>query len=143
MQGRERWTIDAKPTDVTLLPENDVLDDGDELAVGSSVARNLGPDVLAYLRTAHLPVRRFVHLQIQTLGPQAMSSTSVALGWAIVVRDRIADEVRSAGSRKLRLFLATPLGAALFLGHRWNRIGAATQLYEDVNPGCEPTFFVP
>lgn len=144
MQRQERWTTEVKRAEVQVFAEREELDLGNELAVGVSVARNLGRDVIAYAREAKLPIKRFVHLHLEEAHAQAMSGASEALGWALAVRDRIADELRETRARKIHLFLSTPAGAALFLGHFWNRIGA-TQLYEhvDAQTGYEPAFFVP
>ena len=48
------------------------------------------------------------------------------------------------GPRKLHVFLATPHGAALLLGHLWDRM-PLTQLYEDhgASKGYVPSFLIP
>ncbi len=69
-------------------------------------------------------------------------------GWeAAVLADRsrqvVTDFNRQIKPEKLHLFLAAPLGLALFLGHYWNNIRKPVQCYEAVNtdqiyaPTCE------
>jgi len=70
-----------------------------------------------------------------------MPDANHAMGWAMRAIDLITREARNMRAAKIHLFLATPMGAALFLGHLWNRI-PPTQLYEDVKTGYEPTFSV-
>lgn len=57
----------------------------------------------------------------------------------------IRDAVRRAcrDTDKIRLFLASPMGLALMLGHRWNRLRTTT-VYEDLNrnPVYEAAFTI-
>ena len=43
--------------------------------------------------------------------------------------------------QRVHLFLATPIGLALLLGHRWNRV-APTIVYDDLPPGYEAAFTI-
>jgi SMODS-associated and fused to various effectors sensor domain len=141
-QGGQRWSTASSPVPVPVVVEREELDFGEDLAVGLSVARLLDGDVRDYLREAGVPVGRFVHLRLPEPGSRALPDAAHALGWVMAVRQLVAQEARSPRPGKVHLFLATPLGAALFLGYFWNRL-PATQLYEDLNPGYCPSFLIP
>ena len=59
-----------------------------------------------------------------------------------LVRDSIRAAVRDSGARRVHLFMSAPAGAALLLGHIWNRVGT-TIVYEDLSPGYVSTFEFP
>jgi SMODS-associated and fused to various effectors sensor domain len=59
----------------------------------------------------------------------------------------IRDEARKIATHfrptKVHLFLATPAGLALLLGHLWDRM-PDTQTYEDLaSRGYQPAFLIP
>lgn len=141
MQRQQQWTTEAKAVAADVLSKTEELGLGDELAIGLSVARSLGDDVVGYVREGGLPVRRFVHLHLPEVHGQSMPDAGYAMGWAMKVVELISREARKDKAPKIHLFLATPFGAALFLGHVWNRL-PPTQIYEDIGSAYEPTFFV-
>lgn len=144
MQAGERWGTEVTPGDfqVDVAPPTEVGAGGD-LAVGLSVSNDLSLDVLSYVRAAALPVGRFLHIAAApTPSKTAIPDAPRAMGWAIAVRNLVRAQVRETGARKLHLFLSSPAGAALFLGHEWNRV-PTTQVYEDLNPGYAPAFLIP
>lgn len=143
-QNGEPWGTEVTPGDLQInVPPPVEIGAGPELAVGLSVSNDVLQDVLAYVRNAGLPVKRFVHI---TVAP-APSGTAIpdaarAMGWATRVRDVVRHQVRETGARKVHLFLSGPAACAMFLGHVWNRV-PATQLYEDMNPSYAPAFLIP
>jgi hypothetical protein len=73
---------------------------------------------------------------------RAIATTDVDDGGAVALAIGIRDTARRAASgRPIHLFQAAPLGLALLLGHRWNRV-APTYVYEDLNPGYVHAFTV-
>jgi SMODS-associated and fused to various effectors sensor domain len=62
-----------------------------------------------------------------------------AVALAVGIRD--AARLATPG-RRVHLFLAAPIGFAMLLGHRWNRVAPAV-VYEDLaSLGYEPAFTV-
>jgi hypothetical protein len=77
-----------------------------------------------------------------TGGPRdsAVGGPEDACALAVGIRDAVRQAVR--GHSRVHLFLACPMGLALLLGHRWNRI-APTVVYEDLGTlGYETAFTV-
>ncbi len=144
MQNGERWGTDVTPGDFQLsVPPPVEVGAGADLAVGLSVTNDLSQDVLAYVRSAALPVKRFVHIAVAPAPSKtAIPDAARAMGWAAKVRDAVREQVRETGARKVHLFMSGPAAGALFLGHVWNRV-PATQLYEDMNPSYAPAFLIP
>lgn len=144
-QRGERWSTEEHPSRFEATVVVDEIGAGEDLALGLSVARDLGADVRRYVAAAELPVRRFVHLAaVPAPSNHALADAAAARALAGQVRDLVAAEVGATGARRVHLFLATPGGAALLLGYVWNRM-PATQVYEDLGPGrgYTPTFLIP
>lgn len=142
IQGSERWGSEVKPVEMKVdVGQPEDMGAGADLAVGLTVTRNLAHDVLAYVRGAGLPVGRLVHVAVPTPGPTAFTGAAEAMGWALAVREIVTAQARDVGARKVHLFMSGPAGAALFLGHVWNRV-PTTQVYEDLNPGYAPAFLI-
>ncbi len=92
------------------------------------------------------------HIQLQTvkgvlvLEAEAATQENRPLeGWeaaslAHKSRQMITDFEQQVNPQKLHLFLATPLGLAVFLGHAWNNIHLRVQCYEEVR---HDGFYVP
>ncbi len=64
-----------------------------------------------------------------------------AVALARASRRQLKDWVSQVQPERLHLFLATPVGLAVFLGHQWNAIGKKAQCYEwlggdDYAPAC-------
>lgn len=75
-------------------------------------------------------------------GPRdnAVSGPADACALAVGIRDAVRREVK--GYTRVHLFLAGPMGLALLLGHRWNRV-APTIVYEDLQAdGYEAAFTI-
>ena len=74
-------------------------------------------------------------------GPLSLPDAAAAVGWAHAARKEVRAAVRNTGARRVHLFMSAPAGAALLLGHIWNRVG--TTVYEDLSPGYASTFEIP
>ena len=114
---------------------------GRDLAIAIQVATPIASDVRDFLRAQHLPVERLVVLTPATgARDNAVGSPEAACALAIGLRD--VTRLTSRGHPRVHLFLAGPIGLALLLGHRWNRI-APTTVYEDLAAlGYEPAFTI-
>lgn len=144
VQRGQLWST-TDSYDTALVPETSEhrLDQGDELAVGIAVATDLTDDVLEYLRGQNLPVSKLVAYAppggVAKDGSVPDSSAANAL--AVGIRDHLRRVARPA--RRMHLFLACPMGLAVLLGNRWNRL-CETVIYEDIkiDEGYEPAFTI-
>jgi hypothetical protein len=83
--------------------------------------------------------------QLVVLGPpggardSSIGTPEDAVALAVGIRDAAR---RAAHGNRVHLFLAGPMGFAVLLGHRWNRV-APTIVYEDLaSLGYETAFTV-
>ncbi|WP_406134552.1 SAVED domain-containing protein [Streptomyces sp. NBC_01089] len=88
-------------------------------------------DVLDFLREQRAPVSRLLVLRPpggakDNSVPDAATASALAVG----IRDLLRRACRAHPA--IHLFQASPMGLALLLGNRWNRLRPTT-VYEDVN----------
>jgi hypothetical protein len=104
---------------------------GSELAVAIAVASDPTEDVLDYLREQQVPVSRLLVLR-PFGGPKdnSIPDAATANALAVSIRDLLRRACRAHPA--IHLFQAGPMGLALLLGNRWNRLRPTT-VYEDVN----------
>lgn len=141
-QRRELWGSDAPyGAPITAVAREHAIDQGDDLAIAIEVATPMADDVVRWIRSQALPVRRLF-----VVGPNggprdnAVAGAEDACALAVGIRNAVRQEVR--GHPQVHLFLACPMGLALLLGHRWNRV-APTIVYEDLATlGYEAAFSV-
>lgn len=140
-QGAQTWSSSGTYGDPLEPLESWVdLEGGTDLAVVVSIATNATDDVVAWINETSLPVSR-----VLTLSPPSGSTTDQSIPnatAAVALAVGIRNVVRSAsrGYAQVHLFLAGPLGLALLLGHRWNRVPPTT-VYEDlVHAGYQAAF---
>lgn len=130
-QGSQLWSSSAC-YDAPLAPSatEHNLHLGDDLAIALAIAIDPTADVLDFIANQNLPVDRLV-----TLGPPSGTRDNVvpdaehAVALSAGIRDAARRESRN--HPRIHLFLAGPMGLALLLGHRWNRV-RPTVVYEDV-----------
>lgn len=141
-QGPQLWAADAD-YDTPLRPAvtTQQLGQGDDIAIVVDVATTATTDVRTWIQETGLPVAELVTLAPPSGTPKdnAITDASMAVAFALGVRD----EARRFAARRtqIHLFMAAPLGLALLLGHRWNRVGL-THTYEDLKPGYERAFTI-
>jgi len=130
LQGDQLWTTDTDNTEpIAPTVTEHQLDQGDELAVAIAVATHVTDDVLAFLRSRHVPVDRLVVLHPPGgAKDNSVTTPATAVALAVGIRDQIRRAVKDP--RRVHVFLAAPMGQSL-LGHRWNRV-APTTVYEEV-----------
>jgi hypothetical protein len=142
MQRGVPWPSDA-PYSAPITPASTEYDvgQGKDLAIAIEVATTMTTDVQTFLQRERVPVDRLV-----VLGPpggprdNAVAGPEQACALAVGLRD--AARRAAHGHQRVHLFLAAPLGLALLLGHRWNRV-APTVVYEDIAAlGYEAAFTV-
>lgn len=133
------WSARTKEAAFNLQHEVTTLGAGDELALGLSVTHDLSADALDAVSKLSLPIGRFVHVRpADGVSPSVFGSDADAKGWALAVRSLLYELRRGAAMPKVHLFLASPAGAAMLLGHYWNRLPPVV-FYEDMNPGYAPS----
>jgi hypothetical protein len=122
--------------DGPIAPREEVIavDQGPDvavaIAVAIAVATELTTDVVNFLRIQNIPVGRLLVLRppkgsADISVPDAAAANALAVG----IRDAVRRACRTA--TRIHLFMATPMGLALMLGHRWNRL-RPTSVYEDM-----------
>jgi hypothetical protein len=142
-QRGQWWSSEVTPSIFDVVATTAELGQGSEIAIGLSVTNPVGADVIGYCRENNLPISRYVDLSpVAGPGPTSIPTNESAVGWALSTRDAIRAAKRSHGATKVHLFMSGPAGAAMMLGHFWNRVGP-TLVYEDLSPGYAPTFEVP
>jgi hypothetical protein len=142
-QRGQLWSSEVTPSQFLLANSVHDLSLGPDLAIGLSVTNGITADVISYCRQANLPVARYVDLAPKRgVGPSSLPDAASAVGWAHATRDAIRAAVRDSKAPRVHLFMSAPAGAALLLGHLWNRIGP-TVVYEDLSPAYAPTFEIP
>jgi hypothetical protein len=136
------WRSDAASGPPVSLSEIEIeIGQGEDLAIAVEIATSMADDVLTYIRSQRLPVSRLVVLRPHD-GPRnnIVDGPATACSYAEGIRDSARRAVK--GHLRAHLFLATPMGIALLLGHRWNRV-APTVVYEDLAQlGYEAAFSV-
>lgn len=142
-QRGQLWSTD-EPYDAPLKPlEEEVsLDLGNELAVAVAVAADLAPDVEQFIREQNLPAKTLLVLRPPGgTNDHSVPDTATANALATGMRDAARRACRDTD--KIHLFLSSPMGLALMLGHRWNRLRTTT-VYEDLNrtPMYEAAFTI-
>lgn len=132
MQRGQLWsTSDPYPAPLVPVVEEHQLDAGEELAVAVAVAADPTDDVLEFLRRERPPVGKVLVLHPPGgTSDRSVPDTSAANALVVGIRDALRPAARTAP--RIHLFIASPMGLALLLGHRWNRL-RPTVVYEDVN----------
>ncbi|MEU9014750.1 SAVED domain-containing protein [Streptomyces sp. NPDC048479] len=146
LQRGQLWsTSDTYDTDCDPTAEEHDIDQGEDLAVGINVTvrpKDFTKDVLDYLREQNTPASKLLVL-IPPTGPKdgSLLDSQAANALAVGIRDTLRRATRT--TPRIHLFLACPMGLAVLLGHRWNRL-RPTVVYEDVRTaqGYEPAFTV-
>lgn len=131
-QRGQLWSTND-PFDAVLTPgvvEHEI-GQGNEIAVAIAVATDPTRDVLEYLREQSLPVGKLIVLTPPngTAKDGSVPDSAAANALAVGIRDHLRGVTRRA--RRMHLFLACPMGLAVLLGSRWNRL-CQTVVYEDI-----------
>lgn len=142
--GAQLWSTND-PFDTALVPgaiEHEI-GQGDEIAVAIAVSTDLSEDVLEYLREQNVPVGKLIVLTPPSSSAQdgSVPDSATANALAVGIRDHLRRSTRRV--RRIHLFLACPMGLAVLLGNRWNRL-CQTVVYEDIkiDDGYEAAFTV-
>jgi hypothetical protein len=146
LQRGQLWsTSDTYDTDCDPTVEEHDVDQGEDLAVGINVTvrpQDFLKDVLDHLREQNTPASKLLILT-PPAGPKdgSVPDSQAANALAVGIRDTLRRPTRT--TPQIHLFLACPMGLAVLLGHRWNRL-RRTVVYEDVRTaqGYEAAFTI-
>ncbi|GAA4300089.1 SAVED domain-containing protein [Actinomadura luteofluorescens] len=142
--GSQLWST-SDPFDTALTPGvwEYEIGQGDEVAIAIAVAADPTEDVLEYLREQNVPVSKLIVLTPSsgTANDGSVPDSTAANALAVGIRDHLRRSTRRV--RRMHLFLACPMGLAVLLGNRWNRL-CRTVVYEDIKfeSGYESAFTV-
>ncbi|MFB7475912.1 SAVED domain-containing protein [Kitasatospora sp. NPDC056184] len=144
VQRGQLWSTND-PFDAALVPgavEHEI-GQGDELAVAVAIATDPTADVLQYLREQNLPIAKLIVLTPPGSAARdgSVPDSPAANALAVGIRDHLRGATRRF--RRMHLFLACPMGLAVLLGNRWNRL-CETVVYEDIkiDDGYQPAFII-
>ena len=142
MQRGTPWPSDAAYTQpITPTFATYDIGQGQDVAIAIEVATTMAADVQAFLQDQHIPVGRLIVLGPPG-GPRDNAVTGPEHACALAVGLRDAARHAAHGHPRVHLFLAAPMGLAVLLGHRWNRV-APTIVYEDLAAlGYEAAFTI-
>jgi hypothetical protein len=115
---------------ITPQAEEHQLGQGTDLAIAIAIATDPTKDVLDFIRAHNLTAERLLVLN-PAGGPRDTAVPDAAAANALAVGLRDTARRASTSNSRIHLFLAGPMGLALLLGHRWNRL-RPTVVYEDV-----------
>ncbi|MFF2601311.1 SAVED domain-containing protein [Streptomyces californicus] len=146
LQRGDLWsTSDTYDVERAPVVEEYDIGQGEDLAVGINItvrAEDFTQDVLEYIEGQSIPASKLLILT-PPAGPKDRSvlDSSAANALAVGIRDALRRPART--TPRIHLFLACPMGLALLLGHRWNRM-RPTVVYEDIGTAqvYEPAFFI-
>lgn len=137
-QRSELWSSDGDATPFELAIEPVDIGQGSDLGVCLSISNEVGLEVADYIESNDLPVGRLVSLSpIAGSARDAVKDAAQARGCTRAALTALRAEAH--GAEAIHLFLSTPAGLALLIGHAWNRL-PETRVYADLSPGYEPTF---
>ena len=145
LQHDAAWSSEGSPSDVPIEHAVKTLGSGRDLAVGISLASDLSQDALEYLDGRRNDVGKYAHVfPLDGANNTAVGSAAEARGWAYGIRNLVRSLVREHRPDNMHLFLATPHGVALLLGHLWDRM-PPTQTYVDLGTfgGYAPSYLIP
>ena len=131
MQRGTPWPSDASYA-APVTPTSTAYDigQGQDVAIAIEVATPMTADVQTFLKNP-ANTRRSACRSRTPGGPRdnAVAGPGKACAQAVGLRDAARRAAR--GHPRVHLFLAAPMGLAVLLGHRWNRV-APTIVYEDL-----------
>jgi len=145
-QGTTPWSSEGDLADCPVkVTRRDEIGEGSALAIGIAASMDPSEDVLEFLRGHPNSASRYLCIAPECgISNTAFQSDNQVRQWAYNVRDEVRRIARQHNPTVLHIFLAVPHGAALLLGHFWDRM-PPTQLYEDGGATGQyiPSFFIP
>jgi hypothetical protein len=117
--------------------------EGEPLALSIAVSADPSAEASTHLQAIGTTMGHLRLAPAEGASSQAIISPEHAWSTALKLRDEVRRIVATLRPPAVHLFLATPGGLALLLGHVWDRM-PLTQTYEDLGPnGYQPAFIIP
>ena len=136
----QTWASDSRALPNSVEVRTRPVGSGNSLAVALAFAADPTDDVELFIGVAGLDISTII-----TIGPpegERITDSGRANGYAAAIKQAVRSALRQYNAQELHLFLATPAGLALLLGHGWNRV-APTTLWEDLGvQGYERAFSI-
>ncbi len=126
-QRDQLWTGEEPITSNVITHTQEDTTAGHGTAIIVNVAADAAADTIDWIRESALPVSKILTITPTAgVGPKAVPDAAAANSIAIAIRDLARRHSRDGD---LHLFLISPLGLAVLLGHHWNRL-ITTHVYE-------------
>lgn len=144
-QRQQTWSTSDDKRTVAIRTRAHSVQAGTDLAVALGISVDPTEEVARYIADESIAVA-----DLLVISPEAGENDDVVAsgGHCVALAERVRNEIRSTISRypqsaQIHLYLAGPLGFALLLGHRWNRM-SPTVVYEHRGRslGYQPAFTV-
>lgn len=130
------WRSDATPTEAYELRVE--LTDGDasgaDLVLGLNIRGDGCEDVLRYVSSTGSIPKLFAFMAPSSTGSQAIRGSGDACAFAIAVRERLGQLLKTHHLRSTRLFFYGPFALSVFFGQQLTSVGQI-HLFEYQDPG--------
>ena len=136
VQQGEYWSSDdAVGSDGLVVTEVAPLEFGVDLALAIGIAVDPTDEVMAFITGQRLPIGRLAVVTPQHgPGPQTVPDGATAASMGVAIMHEARRLLTQGAADRIHLFLATPAGLALLVGHRWNAL-RPTVVYEHLGAG--------
>jgi hypothetical protein len=138
--AKEAWRSDATPTKPYAL-QVDVTGGGGagpDLVLGLNIRGNGREDVLGYIESTGNAPKLFAFMAPSSPGSQSIGGSEDACAFALAVRERLGELIKSHRLNHTRLFFYGPFALAVFLGQQLTSVGEI-QLFEYQDPDYVPS----
>jgi hypothetical protein len=145
IQSGKLWSSECNaPGSPSLIPTCiHPPQEGEPLALSIAVSADPSAEASTHLQAIGTTMGHLRLAPAEGASSQAIISPEHAWSTALKLRDEVRRIVATLRPPAVHLFLATPGGLALLLGHVWDRM-PLTQTYEDLGPnGYQPAFIIP
>ncbi|HRV94353.1 MAG TPA: SAVED domain-containing protein, partial [Anaerolineae bacterium] len=131
------WYSDVYKADTTfaerLLPGNSISKEA-AVIIFANPKQNVEAvvqDVNHYLAQANVSFQQALLLEAEAASKEKRGLTNgEAMALALASAERVGRLTKQGPFEKIHLFMAVPLGLAVFMGHQWNIINSTVQCYE-------------
>ena len=111
---------------------------GTDFVLGLTIRGDGREDVLRYIADTGHPPKLFAFMAPATPGSQSIRGSEDACAFALQVRERLGQIIKSHRVNHTRLFFYGPLALAILLGQQLTSVGDI-ELFEYQNPGYVPS----
>jgi hypothetical protein len=137
---KDHWRSDAtatRPYDLRV----DLIDgcrDGGDLVLGLNIRADGREDVIRYVESTGSAPRLFAFVSPPSQGAQSIGGSQDACAFALGLRDRLGELLKTHGLSRTRIFFYGPFALAVFFGQQLTSVGEV-RLFEYQDPGYVPS----